>query len=243
MQSDLLIARVEDTIEAAFRTDKPKFLGFLSCEEAVLVERFLENQKVTYSFYGGEHSAQRVMMGCFPDWVKERKFPITAITIRYRLADVLKHRDILGALMGLGLTRESVGDILIENGRAVIFLSEDIVKYVLENLQKVGRVGVVSETSYISPLPQAQQSRLLSATVASCRLDGVVSAFCNLSRNTANEYIAGGLVSVNSVQCIKATKAIQNGDIISVRRKGKFQVLSTENRSKKDRVIISYKSY
>ncbi len=243
MESELLLARTEDTLNATFRTDKPNFLGFLSVEEATLVKRFLDNRNAKYIFYGGEHSAQRVMLCCLPEWLDAPSFPITSITFLYRPSDELRHRDFLGSLMGLGLKRETVGDILIEKGRAVVFLKDDIADFVLENLSKVGRIGVTANKGFSYPLPETDSLKDYTVTVASCRLDCVVSACASCSRNTATELIENGLVSVNSVMCQKPTKLIVNGDVLSVRRKGKFQIISTDNKTKKDRIILNYKSY
>ena len=143
METDLLKARIGDTADLCERTSSFKFLGFLSLEESLLADRILSKRNVKYSFFGGYDTAERVMLGCFPDWAEceENYFPITAVTFDYRKADKLTHRDFLGSLMGLGIKRESVGDILVEDGRAVAFLSRDILKYVLTQIEKIGRTG------------------------------------------------------------------------------------------------------
>ncbi len=243
MDNRLLLSRVQDTVNGVFITDKPKFLGFLSKEEAVFVKKYLDNRNVLYSFYGGEHTSQRVFLCCYPEWMNEVHFPIKAVTFLYRISDVLRHRDFLGALMSLGLKRETIGDILIEEGRVVIFLSSDIADYVLQNLTQVGRVGVKGTAGYDLPLPETEILKELTTTVASLRLDCVVSACANCSRNTAIEYIESGLVALNSVVCQKAVRLVSDGDIISVRTKGKFEIVSADKKTKKDRTVLIYKSY
>lgn len=243
MENELLLARVEDTLNSSLANNKPKFLGFLSKEEAVLVKKFLDNRNAVYSFYGGEHQANRVYLCCYPEWLDSPIFPISSVTFTFRSVDSLRHRDFLGSLMGLGIKRESVGDILIEQGRAVVFLSDEIVKYVLQNLQKVGRTGVTASLGHTLPLPETAQLKESSATVASTRLDCVVSACANCSRNTANKLINDGLVAINSVVCQKTVRSIENGDIISVRHKGKFEIVSVDKKTKKDRTVLIYKSY
>lgn len=243
MESNLLLARVNDTLDSVFHTDKPKFFGFLSHEEAVFVEKYLDNRNVNYCLYGGFDDAIRVMLCCFPDWMDCPLFPITALTVEFRKSDVLKHRDFLGSILGLGLKRESVGDILCEEGRAVVFVCDEISNYVIENLTKVGRVGVKVTKGFSHPLPQIDSTVNKSITVASMRLDCVVSACANCSRNTACEMIDQGLVSVNSVVCEKMTKILDTGDVLNVRRKGKFQIVSAEKRTKKGRIVLEYKTY
>ena len=183
------------------------------------------------------------MLGCFPEWDELREFPIASITFTYRKADKLTHRDFLGSLMGLGLTRESVGDILVEEGRAVAFLSEDISDFVISQVEKIGRTGVMVKKGHESPLPQKGEIREFDCTIASERLDCVVAALCNFSRSLAVEKIANGLVSVNSVVTEKTTKILVSGDAVTVRGKGKFIIDSVDGKTRKNRIILKYKKY
>ena len=243
MESELLLARVEDTLNACLLNNRPKFLGFLSKEESVLVDNFLKKRNSKYCFYGGEHSAQRVFLCCYPDWMDEPSFPIKALTFTYRAVDDLRHRDFLGALMSLGLKRETIGDILIEQGRGVVFLSEEIEDFVLRDLTKIGKVGVTATKGYTIPLPESDTLTEKTAIISSLRLDCVVSALANFSRNTANEYIENGLVSINSVVLQKNTKLVNNGDVIAIRHKGKFQIISTDKKTKKEKTVLCFNSF
>ncbi len=243
MDNNLIIARVNDICNLVFSTDKPKFFGFLSIEEATLIKKHLKNRNINYRFFGGTDSSERTYFGCFPQWLTDYNFPITAVTFVFRKSDILHHRDFLGALMALGLKRETIGDILIEEGRAVVFLSNDIVKYVIENLKKIGNIGVSLKILPIENLPKKEKLNENRVTVSSLRLDCVVSALANCSRNNAVALIEGGLVSINTQIIEKTTKVISNGDILVIRRKGKFYVNSTNKRTKKDRIILEYKCY
>lgn len=243
MENNILLARINDIVETVYKTDKPKFLGFLSNEEKAFVKKQLDHCILNCVFYGGANDCERVFLGCFPDWLEEYTFPITAVTFKYRTVDTLRHRDFLGSLMALGIKRESVGDILIEQGRAVVFLSDDIVDFVLQSVQKIGRVGITLFKGYDSPLPQREQPAEHKKTVASLRLDCVVSALTNCSRNTACELIEGGLVAVNSIVTYKITKALTTGDVLSVRRKGKFELVSSNTKTKIDKILLIYKAY
>lgn len=243
METDLLKDRLYDTVNISERTNKPKFLGFLSAEQRVFASNILEKLNCSYEFYGGYDEAQRVMLGCFPDWVENPEFPITAVTAEFRKADVLTHRDVLGSLMALGLKRETVGDILIEEGRVVIFVCSENADYIISQISKIGRVGVTLEKGFVHPLPKAGEMIEQSVTVASERLDCVVSALIGVSRNKALEKIEQSMVTVNSVVTEKATAKVTDGDIISVRSKGKFIIESIQDRTKKDRLILKYKKY
>ena len=243
METELLIARISDTAEICERTNKPKFLGFLSLEQTVLAQRFLEKRNVSYRFFGGFQDAQRVFLGCFPDWAEDFSFPITAITFSFRKNDILSHRNFLGSLMALGLKRESVGDILVEDGRAVVFLATEIKDFVLNEISKIGRTGVTLSEGYSLPLPKTNKLIEATDTIASNRLDCVVSGVASVSRGVANELIEQGLVSVNSIVCQKNTKLVMPGDILTVRGKGKFTICSLSGKTKKQRTVLVYKKY
>lgn len=243
MDNELLKARIFDTADICEKTNRPKFLGFLSQEESILVKRTLENRGIDFLLFGGYEDSQRVMLGCFPEWDSQKDFPIVSLTFKYRVSDKLCHRDFLGSLMGLGITRESVGDILIEDGRAVVFVTEDIANYVSSQIEKVGRVGVEIIKGFSEPLPLKGELALFEGTIASARLDCVVSELCNVSRGAALQKIEDGAVSVNSVVCEKATKLVVSGDAVTVRGKGKFIISSLEGKTRKNRIVLKYQKY
>lgn len=243
MDSEIFIARINDTLDIAQKTSKPKFLGFLSLEEAALAKKTLEKHNASFCLFGGYEAAQRVMLCCMPDWCDCAEFPITAVTFTYRTADELRHRDFLGALMALGIVRESVGDILVENGKAVVFIKNEVLPFVKANVSKIGKVGVILTEGFTQPLPQGDSLINASATVSSLRLDCVVSAVANLSRGAANELIEAGFVSLNSQVCEKSTRQINNGDVLTVRGKGKFIIGNTSGKTRKDRTVLEFKKY
>ena len=243
MESSILTARIFDTVDLCDRNNIPKYLGFLSLEESVLAEHLLSKRNISFSLYGGFIDANRKMLGCFPDWMTEQEFPITPLTFTFREEDTLTHRDFLGSLMGLGIKRETVGDILIEKGRAIAFVTNEIADYIVNEVKKVGRIGVTVSKGYSGDLPVGDTLKDFSVTIASKRLDCVVSALGNFSRNTACEKITLGFVSVNSVVCEKATKIVLDGDVVTIRGKGKFIVDSICDKTKKDRIVLRYKKY
>lgn len=243
MDEHLFAARVTDTARICENTDVPKYLGFLSPSLAGEAELILKNKGIRYSFFGGYEEAQRTFLVCLPEWCEELCYPITALTFRYRRRDALSHRDFLGTFMSLGITRESVGDILVEDGRAVAFVSSDIAEYVKTQIAKVGGVGVEISYGFENPLPQHSEKREYTKTVASLRLDCVISAICDISRNAAAQAVETGLVTVNSRTPDKITRTVSSGDVISARGKGKFNIVSADTLSKKGRIILVYTKY
>lgn len=243
MEDRLLPSRVNDIFTLCERTSVPHFLGFLTESEAAVAENILHRTTARYAFFGGYEDAERRMLACMPDWCEEPDYPITAFTLKYRECDALSHRDFLGSLMALGITRELVGDILVEKGRAVIFISRDVAKFVETQLEKVGRVGVTLAQGFAEPLPQHGELIGCSDTVASLRLDCIVSAVAGVSRNIACELIENGMVSVDAVTCEKTTRTVEAGNRITVRGKGKFFIDDVSALSKKGRIILKYSKY
>lgn len=243
METELLRARIKDSAELCAKTSKPKYLGFLSAAEAVFAERLLKNAPCRTEFYGGYEGAERVMLGCFPDWAEENSFSISALTFKYRENDTLSHRDFLGSLMALGIKRETVGDILTEHGRAVVFVTDEIREYIKSQVTKIGRTGVAVTDGYTAPLPKGDSLAEFTETAASDRIDCVISALCGFSRSGALGALAEGIVTVNSVTVTKPSKSVTEGDIISVRGKGRFLIGSLDGRTKKNRIVLNYKKY
>lgn len=243
METELFVARVGDTADICEKTGRPKFIGFLSAEQGVLASGLLSKRAIDFALFGGYDNAERQVLGCFPDWMAEKSFPVDAITFTYRKSDILYHKDFLGSLMALGIKRETVGDILIEEGRAVAFVLDEITDYILAEVGKIGRIGVTAQKGFYEPLPQKNSLKEFTETVASLRLDCVVSAIAGISRSVATEKINDGFVSVNSVTVQKPTKFVTDGDIITVRGSGKYIIDATTDRTKKDRIILKYKKY
>ena len=243
MDEKLFAARVQDAQELCFKTDKPQFLGFLTETESARAQQILSAAGSKFRFFGGYDSATRVMLGVLPQWCEHAQFPISAITFSFRQCDALSHRDFLGAVMSLGITRESVGDILVESGRAVMFVAEEMEGYISSQIDKVGRVGVDIKSGFTPPLPEHSRLAEFSQTIASCRLDCVVAAVCSVSRARAAEMIAAAGVSVNSMCCQKATREVGSGDTVTVKGKGKFKIDSANDLSKKGRIILKYSKY
>lgn len=242
MDSELLPARISDLQYLCEKSSVPKFLGFLTPDELALATKCLNNGS-KYAFSGGYSSAERTVLAFLPDWCEEPVYPITALTFTYRKVDVLSHRDFLGSLMALGIARETVGDILVEPGRTVVFVLNEVSDFIISQLVKIGRVGVTISKGFDLPLPSLGKKQEFSLTVASLRLDCVVSALCGFSRKEASEKICDGLVTVNSVCCQKTTFSVSEGSNITVRQKGKFEIVSCDGYSKKGRIILKYNKY
>mgnify|MGYP001702990293 CR=1 FL=1 len=245
-EDEVLLARVYERITLAAQRNVPANTCFLSKREQMLAQELVRGED--FRFFGGTELSEREVCCYLPEyldesWLYSQDGPIAAVRASFFENDKLTHRDFLGSLMGSGIKRETVGDILIEEGRAVVFVCGDVKEYILNQVEKIGRVGVNMTEGCSFPLPEGDRLEEFTATAASDRIDCIAASLCGLSRSKICELIAAGLITVNSVSVSKPTKSIAAGDVISVRGKGRYIAVSLDGRTKKDRIIIKYKKY
>jgi len=163
---------------------------------------------------------------------------------------VLTHRDYLGSLLALGLDREVTGDILVRGpdektgGGADIIVETGVAEFIEMNYNKAGHTNLTVEILPIGALDTGLVNIVKKRdTVASLRLDNIVSSAFAVSRSKAAEAIRRGIVSVNSVECLKVDRIIEEGDRVTLRGKGKIALAEVGGRSRKDRTIVTFNLY
>ena len=198
-------------------------------------------------FTGGQPNCERQASFFLPEYAAPEAFDpaehICALRIKAHFGTP-GHRDYLGAALGLGIGRESLGDIRMGDGGAWVFCLPSVEPVLTEELKTVGRFGVRVAACPLSDVPApVRKVRALSFTVKSLRLDAVTAALFGLSRTTAAEQIRMGLVSLNYAVCEKADAPVQEGDVLSLRGHGKGSVTALGGRSKKDRLFVEAEIY
>lgn len=174
---------------------------------------------------------------CYDDVQPE--FPISALEFRYRNCDKLNHRDFLGVLMSLGIERETVGDILVDDGRTIVFVKSDLKYYIVSQISKIGNVGVKIYDADLSKLPKGRGTEELSLVVSSLRLDNIVAAVAGMSREKTKSFILTGNVSLNYIQTMNISQQTVAGDVLIIRGKGKYILNAVMGETKKGRIRIS----
>ena len=160
-----------------------------------------------------------------------------------KFADSLTHRDFLGTLMGLGIKRETVGDILIDNNCGYVFCEKKVARFIIENLDRVKHTtvrceDVLSPPESIGALPEEQ-----TVTVPSLRLDAVVAAVYKMSRSDSQALFMQKLIFVNGKMTVNSSYIPKDGEIISVRHKGRFVFCGKIGETKKQRLKISVRVF
>lgn len=157
----------------------------------------------------------------------------------------LSHRDWLGALMALGIKRELLGDIAVEgDSRAVVFCQPKGAQYLIAELSRAGRDAVHASFCRLpAGFAPKQEYEEVRTTVASPRLDGVVRALCNISREDAAALIERGYVEQNYDAALRTDGGVAPGDVLSVRGYGKFRIDSVEEPTRRGRLHLAAKKY
>lgn len=242
----LLLAKLWDKIQGGMRRNIPSNTGFLSPRELEMA-RYLFGEAEGLVTFGGYEGAQRQMLCYFPDYLEPDLFvdaPMVCLRAEFYEKDTLSHRDFLGALMGFGISRSSVGDICVGNGSCDFFVTEEITPSLLQSFYEVGRVKI-----RLTQIPLAEASipepevRELRDTLASLRLDSVISSGFRIGRSLACSYIGSGKAAINGLPCDKADKQVPEGAEISVRGLGKIKVYSVNGQTKKGRISVVIHRY
>ncbi len=237
-KDQLFLSKLDDAVELCFRRQKPYFFSFLSERKQALATQYLKNICFdNFSFFGGYNNSERRVLGLFFD--VQTEFPVSAIQFNFRNCDKLSHRDFLGALMSLGIERETIGDILVEDGRCVVFVKTEIKDYIINQISKIGNVGVKLSTPKNDDLPKGRGFEEKNFTVASLRLDNIVAAVTGLSREKTKNLILSGNVGYNYVATQNISQNVSVGGILTIRGKGKFVVDDVLGETKKHRIRIS----
>ena len=239
-KAELLLSRMEDLAKKALKTGCAAS-KFLTPAEAHGVSEYFMYKRVNLSFDGGFADAERVRAVFLnPDWGKyNRDALFSALMFEFRAQDTLGHRDVLGALMALGIERDTIGDIVITGNSAVTVCLPELSGYIMDNLSKAGRVGISIKDISLDELPLRQEElNIKTDTVASQRLDAILSAAFGLSRAKASELINTGNVSLDYQACMQPAKEVSEGALLSVRGLGRAKLLEIGGISRKGRIFV-----
>lgn len=239
-EDQLLYARLQDLLSRC-GSGRTVYSEFLNPREQFLAERFFKTHfkedTLTYHFWGGYPQAERrlLCLAFVDEWMQTDPLdagsgdscgqaPVAALSVSGSGFRKLTHRDYLGALLSLGLERRVLGDIcILSPSSAVVLVHSRILPYLVQNLQKVS-----SDTVTASPLepgtkiPYMHRFELLSLTVASLRLDCIVSAAAGISREKAKQMITSGQVEVDFSPVLASDFSVSAGACLSVKGVGRF---------------------
>ena len=170
--------------------------------------------------------------------------PIRCLRASFREDEKPAHRDFLGSLMGMGIVREKVGDILVGPDSADLLVLEGVSDFLLQSWTSAGRtklrVSAIERSNLHIPAVQRKEVR---DTVSSLRLDAVAASGFRLARGKAAALIESGKVQLNWRECVKPDKPLEAGDVVSARGFGKFELAGVGGLTRKGRISIVLQVY
>lgn len=231
-----------DLAEAVLRGQPYRVSGFLDPYQASIAETVAAHYDVLQlSFYGGYDGAERLKAAFAADSFAGRinyDIAATLAEVDARFAHI-SHRDVLGSLMGLGITREVVGDIIMVPAGCQVLLDATILPFVLQHWRRIGeaaiRVAAIGLDEITAPPPIVKE---IKTTVASLRLDAVAAAGFGLSRTKMAQEIVAARVKVNWHDAKNAAQPVKTGDVIAIRGRGRVEVAEVMGQTKKGRFSI-----
>ena len=247
----LELAKVLDRAEQAGSRNIPAYTDFLSPQQQMLTLDLLHLAGVPETGYvrlGGYGGAERNIFLFLPDWLEpseaESQSPLRCLRAAFRTERSLTHRDFLGSLMGLGIVRRKVGDILVGASSADLIVMDTVAEFLLQSWDSAGRthLEVTAIETWDIQVPEIQ-CQAVRDTVSSLRLDAVAAAGFKMARGKAADLIASGRVQVNWRECAKPDKLLAEGDTVSARGFGKFQLAEVGGVTRKGRTSILLKRY
>lgn len=245
----LLMAKILDRARQTQDRNIPSATDFLSPQQQSQAQDLLRLAGIPetdYLVWGGYEGAERALLLFLPDWMEREsaEAPIRCLRASFRAEDHLSHRDFLGSLMGMGIVREKLGDILVAPDSADLIVLDTVAEFLLQSWSGAGRAKL--RVTEIEPghlhIPEISCQEVRD-TVSSLRLDAVASTGFRMSRGKAADLVSGGRVQVNWRECTKPDKLLEAGDTVSARGFGKFVLAEVGGTTRKGRISILLKRY
>ena len=245
----LLLAKVLDRAAQAEERNIPACTDFLSPQQQMMAGDLLRLAGIPETAWlrqGGYQGAERNILLFLPDWMEPETAepPLRCLRAAFRKEENLTHRDFLGSLMGMGIAREKIGDILVGPDSADVLVLDTVAEFLAQSWESAGRVKL--RVAEIDPgcvhIPEIRREERRD-TVSSLRLDAVCSTGFRMARGKAAALIESGRVQLNWRECTKPDRTVSEGDTVSARGFGKFELTEVGALTKKGRIPITVQCY
>ena len=246
-EGEEVAVKLVDLAEQVRRSQKFRLSGFLDPYGQEIAETVAANYHgVRVDFAGGYQGAERQRaVFIHDDFRGQPAFDIVVIKAEWN-GDFcrLTHRDVLGALMGQGIERDRLGDILLAGAMARIITDENMANYLLANLTQIGVASVSTSSDDLANItPREERCKEITATVASLRVDSIAAAGFGSSRSRAAADIAADKLKLNWQSVKNAAQTVKEGDVLSMRGRGRLEVAEVRGQTKKGRTVVYLKRY
>lgn len=250
-EEELFQRRLIDLANTAWNRNIITYTDFLNLNEQNIFHSTLHQLSFVESrLFGGYEHAERQMVAFIPDALLNSDVypphPITCLKIsplNARFSDDLSHRDYLGSLMNLGIDRSKLGDIILQEKEAYLFCQDKIADYLSQELTRIRHTTVFCQICDLDEIHYEPRLQEITGTVASVRLDTLLSLAFNTSRSSLTGMIESGKTFVNGKLITSNGYHLKDGDIISVRGMGRFRFCETVTATKKGRYLVKIEKY
>ncbi|MCA0969352.1 RNA-binding protein [Halobacillus litoralis] len=221
-----------------------KLTDFLDPREQLILKTIMGNDPdLVYGFSGGRETTERKRAIIAPEYevIEEEDFQLTLLEASYPVKFItLEHRDVLGAFMSLGVKREKLGDLVVHDGRAQIMAASEISDFIKMNLTGIKKANVEFKEKPLTELMESQDSwQLKETTVSSLRLDVLTKEIYGMSRKKAGMHIDAGHVKVNHRVVEDTAFQLEEGDLISLKGKGRSRLIEVKGQTKKEKFRVT----
>lgn len=233
-----------DKITRVKRSWEESFTDFLNPDEQILLKRLCMDEGLYSGFMGGKGYFERAA-AVISHEEYNGAFPVEVVRIKGNFKfEKLDHRDYLGTLISLGIRREKIGDINVFDDGAEIWLSNEISDYICYNLTKIKHTGISCEKmNFNEAREKIQNFKEVSINISSMRLDCISAALARISRSEATGLIKGGSIKVNYNVVNEFSRKINEGDLLSIKGFGRYQIDKIINITKSQRINIAVKKF
>ena len=237
--------RAKDMLGAVAATHQVKITDFLNTSEQSELETVAAGfAEVAIIFDGGFESCERKRAVIFSN--KSDSYPkaesldskVSIFKIEVIGSGEITHSQVLGSLMGLSIDRNIIGDIMVNSDGAFFASCSEFDEFLKENFIKIGRHNVCLDLAK-ETIEYKQKFEELEIIISSMRLDVVVKALINVARGKADEYIEAGFVRLNHVATKKASRICQIGDVLSIRKHGRFKLVENKKTTKRGKFVVA----
>lgn len=239
-KNEFFLKRIRELANLSYQRDIVTFSDFLNLNEQNMVSSLKQQfPQVVMETFGGYDNAERQMVAFHPDALAFTwEYPIDCLKIEpkaIKFSENLSHRDYMGALLNLGVDRSVIGDIIVQEKAAWFFCQSKMTEFFLENLCRVRHTNIlITKVNDPEEFPHPNLESI-KGTCASVRLDSLIALAFKASRSSMVSYIESGQVFVNGKLITSNGYEPKEGDIVSVRGKGRFIFDGVSHQTKKGR--------
>lgn len=250
-ENDLLIAKVLDKKKICNSKNKITYTDFLNEKEQRVIEKNVKLENAF--FYGVNENADRKILVFYPEKLTEELVRKSLKNVLSGIRIILKndqignyeHKNYLSALIKIGIDRGKIGDILVDDYGADIIAFDMNKEFIIQSLSELTRfrkanIDIIPIDDIKQKIDRFEESTII---VSSMRIDNIVAELAGCSRTNADEYINSEKVFVNYETALKVSKTIFEGDIVTIRGKGKFRIDGLVRNTRNNRFVIKVNKY